>query len=101
MACTSISMKARAFWMAMAAKLAKSRTGSSSRSSKVRPPRRSMLSTPITLPRTCSGTTMEACGSGSVPGTSTPRGSLPASLTSCAWLWRTTQPVRPWSRGMR
>ena len=44
---------------------------------------------------------MLACGSHSVPGTSAPRGSFSMSLTSCASLWRTTQPLTPTSMELR
>ena len=89
----------RALWMAIAARLANSVTGSSSRSAKVRSPSRSSASTPSTLSPSASGAMMLACGSHSVPGTSAPRGSLSMSLTSCASLWRTTQPLTPTSIG--
>jgi len=96
MAWFSISSYVRAFWIAIAARLAKSVTGSRSLSAKTRPPRRSIVSTPVTLPSTRSGTTMLACGTFSpVPGMCTPRGSVAISLTSWARSCLTTQPARP------
>src|SRR5665647_1872047 len=88
--------------MAIAAMLAKSMAGSSSCFSKSRPSMRSRQSTPVTLPRTLSGTMIEACGSSSsVPGTWATRESWAMSLTSWAWLWRATQPLTPSSSDMR
>ena len=91
----------RALWMAMAARLANSVTGSSSLSSNVRSPRRSSASTPMTFSPSVSGAMMLAWGSHSVPGTSAPRGSFSMSFTSCASLWRTTQPLTPTSMELR
>ena len=73
----SSSSYCRALRMAMAARLAKRRAGSSSRSSKVRPPSRSMVMMPMTSSPTDSGTRMHACcSSHSVPGMYTARGSV-------------------------
>ena len=91
----------RALWMAIAARLANSVTGSSSCSAKVRSPRRSSASTPSTVSPRDSGATMLAWGSHSVPGTSAPRSSWSMSLTSCASLCWTTQPLTPTSSGLR
>ena len=86
----------RALRIAIAARLAKSLAGSSSRSSNVRPPSRSIVMTPMTSSPTESGTRMHACcSSSSVPGMYTARGSLSISLMSWASLWRTTQPLMP------
>ena len=83
--------------MAMAARLANGLTSSNSSSVKVLPPRRSRLSTPITLFMTWSGSTIEACGSTGVSGTWLARGSSCAALHSRASSWVTAQPQSPCS----